>query len=202
MQLDDLKSTWEHEMTIKEGIVDFEDIRRRVNNLDRRAKATWAIELFACAGVIIGIIAVWLTAWMTTETLNPLFHLGVLAMVAAVIFVGWKIISGRKASTSDDWTLSAKVNIQIERREKDAKLLNSIAYWYLSPMFVAVVLSSYGGYVQRTGSYFPDAATWVYWIICLALYVGINFLNRYSVKNKVQPILDQLYALRKELERP
>lgn len=200
MQLDDLKSTWEKEVTMKEGTIDFDGIRKQVNKLDRSAKATWAIELFACSGVIIVLSAVWLT-WLTTKELHPLFHLGMLAMIVSCFFVSWKIISGRKVTTNDDWTLSAKLNIQIEKREKEIKLLKNVAYWYLSPLFIAILLSSYGGYVQRTGSYIPDTDTWVYWTLCLALHVGIYFHNQHSAKTKVQPVLDQLYALRRELER-
>lgn len=198
MQLDDLKTTWEKEMIVKESVVDFERIRRRVDEFDRRAKVTWAIELFACAGVIIALSVIWLVR-LPTEELHPLVHLGMLAMVVSCVFVAWKIISMRKVSTIDDWTLSAKLNIQIEKREKEAQLLKSVAYWYLSPLFVAIILSSYGKYVQRTGSYVPNTTTWVYWAVCLALYIGIYFLNQHSAKTKIQPVLEQLYALRREL---
>ncbi len=199
MQLDDLKNTWEKEITMKKGLVDFEHIRRRVDEFDRRAKVTWVIELFACAGIIIVLGVIWLV-WLPTEELHPLFHLGMLAMIVSCVFVIWKIISGRRVLTTDDWTLSAKLYIQIEKRENEAKLLNSVAYWYLTPLFIAVILASYGGYVQRTGSYLPDISIWIYWAICLALYIGIYFLNRHAVKTKVQPVLEQLYMLRRELE--
>jgi len=199
MQLDDLKSTWENEMIMKGGVVQFEHIRRRVDEFDRRSRAAWAIELFTCAGIIVAVIIAWF-AWLPTQKLHPLFHLGMVAMIASCVFVAWKIISKRKVATSDDWTLSAKINIQIEKREKESKLLNSVVYWYLSPLFAAIVLSSYGGYVQRTGSYIPNTATWLYWALCLAMYIGIYLFNRYSLKNKVQPILEHLYRLRSELE--
>lgn len=199
MQLDDLKNTWEKEMTVEEDLIDFEGIRRQVDEFDRRAKATWFIELFACAGIIVVLSAVWLV-WLPTKELHPLFHVGMFAMIASAAFVAWKIIWGRRISITDDWTLSAKLNIQIEKREKEAKLLKSIAHWYLSPLFLAIILSSYGGYVQRTGSYIPNSVTWIYWAVCLGLYIGIYFLNQYSVRTKIQPVLNRLYALRRELE--
>lgn len=199
MQLDDLKNTWEKEMTVKEGLIDFECIRCQVDKFDRRAKAAWLIELFACAGIIIVSNAVWLV-WLPTKELHPLFHLGMFSMIASAAFVAWKMVWGRRISGTDDWTLSARLNIQIEKREKEARLLKSTAYWYLTPLFFAIILSSYGGYVQRTGSYIPDSSTWIYWAVCLGLYIGIYFFNQYSVRTKIQPVLDRLYALRRELE--
>lgn len=186
-------------MTAKEDFIDFEGLRRQVDEFDRRATTTWVMELFACAGIIIVLGAFWLV-WLPTKELHPLFHIGMFAMIASAAFVAWKIVWGRRISGNDDWTLSAKLYIQIEKREKEAKLLKNIAYWYLSPFFLAIILLSYGGYVQRTGSYIPDNVIWIYWAICLGLYIGIYFLNQYSVRTKIQPVLNRLYALRRELE--
>ncbi|MFL0803845.1 MAG: hypothetical protein K6L81_09005 [Agarilytica sp.] len=199
MQLDDLKNTWEKEIAMKSNLTDFGHVRRNVDKFDFRAKVSWAIELFACAAVIIFTLLAWFV-WLPTKELNPLFHLGMFAMIASCVFVAWKIISERRVSITDDWSFSAKLNIQIEKREKEAKLLNSVAYWYLTPILTAVFIASYGGYAHRTGSYIPDAGLWIYWAVCVVLYVGIYFFNRYRVKTKIQPILNQLYALKRELE--
>lgn len=137
---------------------------------------------------------------MTRLRRNVKQRLGMLAMVSSCVFVAGKIYLSRRLSTADDWTLSAKLNIQIEKREKDAKLLRTVGYWYLSPLFVAVILSSYGGYAQRTGSYVPDVGLWTYWAVCLVVYIGIYFFNQYQIKTKVHPILNELRALKHELE--
>ncbi len=199
MQLDDLKNSWEKEIAMKSNLTDFGNIRRNVDKFDLRAKASWMIELFACAVVVIFTMLAWFV-WLPTKELNLLFHVGMLAMIVSSVFVGWKIISARRVSTTDDWTFSAKLNIQIEKREKEVKLLNTVAYWYLTPILSAVFIASYGGYAHRTGSYIPDAGLWIYWAICIVSYIGIYFFNQYKVKTKVQPILNQLYALKRELE--
>lgn len=198
MQLDELKKTWEHEMTIEQKAIDFEQIRQQTDAFDSKAKAAWAIELFAAAMVII----VCATAWVmlgSQNTLHPLFHLGMAAMIASCGYVGWKISFARKVTTADNWTLLARLNIQIEKREKEMKLLTSVAQWYLTPLFIAMLLASYGGYVQRTGSYIPDLGAYLYWTACLVFYAVIYFYNRFSARTRVQPVLDRLYALRKEL---
>lgn len=199
MQLDDLKNIWEKEVAMEHKITEFNEIRRRADKFDRRINFAWIIELIACAGIIAGIILRWLV-WPPSEVLNPLLQLGFLVTIVAVAFVAIKIVLSRKVIAHNDWTLSSKINIQIEKREKDMKLLSTLASWYLTPLFIAVILGSYGGYVQRTSVYVPDIGLWIYWAVCVALYIGIYFLNQHRVKTKIQPILEQLYAVKRELE--
>ncbi len=199
MQLDDLKGAWQKEVYMKNNMTDFDQVRRKVDRFDYRAKVSWALELLACAAVVVFSCLAWFI-WLPTEELNPLFHLGMLAMIASSVFIAWKIIVARRVSIIDDWSLSAKVSIQIEKREKEIRLLKSVASWYLAPITIAVFLGSYGGYAQRTGSYVPDAGLLIYWCVCFVSCVGIYFFNQYQAKTKVQPVLDQLYLLRRELE--
>lgn len=198
MQLDELKKAWEQEMNVEQKAIDFDRIRRQADAFDRRAKSAWAIELFACAAVIIACVIGWVTLGKQ-HTLHPLFHLGMFAMIVSCGYVAWKIIFARKVATADNWTLLARLNIQIEKREKEMKLLSSVAQWYLTPLFIAILLASYGGYVQRTGSYVPDLGAYLYWAASFGFYVAIYFYNKYSAKTRVQPVLDKLYALRAEL---
>lgn len=196
MQLDDLKKTWKEELEMKSAGGRFNVIHSDLVKYDRKATFSWALEVFVCMAVIIAVSF----GWYTTENPSFIFQVGMTSMIIAMIFVGGKIIYNRRVNIVDDWTLAAKLNIQIEKRKKDIKLLRGVAYWYLSPIFFAVILSSYGGYAQRTGSYIPDAGLWIYWAIVVVLYVGIYFYNQYLVKAKVQPALDQLYRLKQALE--
>jgi uncharacterized membrane protein YfcA len=86
-----------------------------VNDFYRREKVTWAIELFACSGVIIGIIAIWLTAWMTSEILDPLFHFGVLAMVAAgVLLAGKSSLDGKYQPWTTGHCLPKSIRVNLK----------------------------------------------------------------------------------------
>lgn len=196
MELDDLKTIWKQEINMQTQTIDFNNIRTQVDAYDRRAKFSWALELCACAAIVVAVGF----GWFVTEQPGILFQIGMVAMIVSAIFVAVKIVLNRRITSIDNWTLLGKINVQIEKREKEAKLLNSVASWYLTPLFIAVILSSYGGYAHRTGGYIPDAGLWVYWAICLVLYIGIYFFNLRQVKTKIKPLLDQLYALRDQLK--
>lgn len=195
MQLDDLKQVWKQEIDMTTQVHNFDAIRRDVDKFEQKSKFWVAVELLS----IIAVIAMVSVRWFTTEGLNVPSQIGMAAMIAAGIFVGGKIISALRLTTINDWTLAAKLNSLIEKREKEVKLLTSVAYWYLSPLFAAILLASYGGYTQRTGSYIPDAGLWVYWVVASGLYIGIYFYNQYMVKTKVRPVLNQLYQLKSQL---
>jgi hypothetical protein len=195
MELDDLKTIWKKEITVQTQTIDFNSIRIQVDAYDRRAKIGWALELFACAAIVVAVGF----GWFVIEQPGMLLQIGLAAMIISTLFVAAKIVFNRRITSVDNWTLLGKINTQIEKREKDAKLLNSVALWYLTPLFVAVVLSSFGGYAHRTGSYLPDAGLWIYWAVCLVLYIGIYFFNLHQVKTKIKPILNQLYTLRDQL---
>ncbi len=196
MQLDDLKQAWKQEIEMTTQTNNFDTIRRDVDKFEQKSKFWVAIELLS----IIAVIAAVSVRWLTTEGLNVPSQIGMAAMIAAGIFVGCKIIITLRLTTVNDWTLAAKLNSLIEKREKEVKLLTSVAYWYLSPLFAAILLASYGGYTQRTGSYVPDAGLWGYWALAFSLYIGVYLYNQYALKTKVRPILNQLYNLKTQLD--
>ncbi|PCJ43667.1 MAG: hypothetical protein COA71_01985 [SAR86 cluster bacterium] len=200
MQLDDLKNTWEREIAMENKITEFSDIRRRVDEFDRRANLYWARDFLAW---IVAIIAVLLVFFVRPPSwgLNLPMQLGAFLMVACGVFTAAKTISLRRVSTTDDWTLSSKINIQIEKREKEVRLLNTVTHWGLiTPLIISVILVSYGGYMQRTGSYIPDLGLWIYWVLAVVVFIGCYFGYQNRIKKKIQPILDQLYVMKSELE--
>ncbi|MFL0798689.1 MAG: hypothetical protein K6L73_14500 [Cellvibrionaceae bacterium] len=198
MQLDDLKLAWKKEISITNSIPNFEGICDNAEKFDRKSQIAWAIEIITCAVIIIFIAAM---IFMRPEPAHPLFYIGTGSMIICSIYVAWKIYHSRRISTKEDWTLSTKLNIHIEKREKEAKLLRSITSWYIAPILIAIFLASYGGYRERTGSYTPDIGLLIYWAICIGFAFVIYALNQYKLKTKIEPILKSLYVLKKELEQ-
>lgn len=196
MQLDDLKTVWAQEIEISEGGVDFERVKREVDKFDREVKRAIAIEVFACVGLVLFCFY----AWLTQELSNPMLQTGIIGMALVAVYIAVKVIRSQSVKTENPWTLSAKLNQQIEKREKEAKMLSSVASWYLSPLFVVIVMGSWGGYAQRTGTWLPDAGLWIYWGLCVLLYLAIYWANSRRVRNEIQPLLDKLYHLRQQLD--
>lgn len=196
MQLDDLKTVWAREVQIGEGSVDFERVKREVDKFDREVKRAIAIEVFACVSLVLFC----LYAWLTQELSNPMLQTGIIGMALVAVYIAVKVIRSQSVKAENPWTLSSKLNQQIEKREKEAKMLSSVASWYLTPLFVVIVMGSWGGYAQRTGTWLPDAGLWIYWGLCVLFYLAIYWVNRRRVRNEIEPLLNKLHHLRQQLD--
>lgn len=196
MQLDDLKQTWKKEIEMTTAVMDFDKVRTEVEKFDRQVKSSVRIELFGCVGLIV--VSCLFLIWRPEASV--LMQLSMVAMIAVCALIGGKLLLSQRSQIKDDWTLASRINRQIEKREKEAQLLGTSMIWYLTPMLVVVIAGSWSGFAERTGTFVPDAGLLIYWGLVLALFVGIYFYNQHRVKTKIQPVLDKLYALRRELQ--
>ena len=89
--------------------------------------------------------------------------------------------------------------MEIEKLEKQRRLMNRVGYWFLLPMLIANGLSSLGGYDVRTGSHVPNATGWTLFAACGVLYGFTYWLVRREVTKKWDPVLARLRRLLADL---
>ncbi len=85
------------------------------------------------------------------------------------------------------------VKVEVQKVENQIRLLKSVAWWYLLPLFVGVMLHFWGSsasYPSKLG----------YTTIVLALYVFIHWLNQRAVKKNLLPLKQGLNSLLHSLE--
>lgn len=196
MQLDDLKQTWSKELKMTTAAIDFDKVRKEADAFDRQVKSGVRIELFGCVGLIA--VSILFLIWRPEASL--LLKGCTLGMVAVCVFIGGKLLLSLRSKIEDDWTLASRIDRQIEKREKEKKMLGSSFGWYVAPMYVVVMASSWAGFAERTGSYVPDMGLLTYWLGGTVIFGSIYFYNQKRINTKIQPVLDKLYALRRELQ--
>jgi membrane protein implicated in regulation of membrane protease activity len=128
-----------------------------------------------------------------------LSQMGALSFVIGTAVVIFALSMARKVNRTDDWTLRARIESEIEQIEKQSRLGSGVGSWFLAPMLLAIVLSSLGGYHDRTGSYVPNLSLWVYYVVCLAVYALTYWLCRRETSNRLDPLLARLKGLHREL---
>ena len=104
-----------------------------------------------------------------------LSRLGVLVFIAATAVMSVALLRARSVSRSDDWTLRSRIEMEIEKLEKQRRLMNRVGYWFLLPMLIANGISLLGGHHARTGSLVPDGAGWPFLpsaACCMDLRIG------------------------------
>ena len=198
MNLDDLKAAWKQEIdqsarveapAMTKIMSDVKQITREV-----RFRDFWMIFALATGGVL------YLTfGWLTQENVDLPSRLGVLVFIGATIVTCVALIRARCMTRSDDWTLRSRVEMEIERLEKQRRLMNRVGYWFLLPMLIANAVSLIGGHHARTGSLVPDARGLAIFGACFLLYGFTYWFVRREAKRKWDPVLARLQRLHADL---
>ncbi|MGJ8631885.1 MAG: hypothetical protein ACSHWT_12660 [Glaciecola sp.] len=197
MELDDLKTTWAKEVNMTTQTADFNSIQRQVNKLDKHAKMSWSIET---VGALFGILGTVIFTWGWADDPTIFTQTVAVVLIASLVYSARLFFGIQQTETQDDWTLLAKLNMQIEKREKEVKMLRNLAVLQLIPMFSIMMLSSYAVYIEVTGMIMPSMTLMIGWCAGLAYFIFLHFYNRRHLNNRFLPALEQLYELKKQLE--
>jgi hypothetical protein len=198
MNLDDLKTEWRTEM---ERASQMSELRLDVikGNVSEIHRAVRLRDVWFLLVLVLGSTGTVFIHWLDGDSLGWLSQLGILILVVASATIAFALLTARKVTNSDAWTLRSRLESEIEQLEKQEKLAYSVGSWFLAPMLPAIVFLSLGGYHDRTGSYVPDLSLSVYYLACIAVY-GLTFwLCRREAKRSLGPLLTKLRRLHRAL---
>ena len=198
MKLDDLKAAWKQEVDQAARVEgpSMTTIMSDVKKIDREVRFRDFWMIFALA---MGALLYLIFGWLTQENVDLLSRLGVLAFIGATTVMCVALFRARSVARSDDWTLRSRVEMEIEKLEKQRRLMNRVGYWFLLPMLIANGISVLGGHHARTGSLIPDAAGMAIFASCGLVYGFTYWLVRRETKRKWDPVLARLQRLRADL---
>ena len=198
MKLDDLKAAWKQEIDQSARVesAPMTTIMSDVKKIDRevRFRDFWMIFALAMGALLYSIFG-----WLTQEKVDSLSRLGVLVFIGATTVMCVALIRARSVTRSDDWTLRSRIEMEIEKLEKQRRLMNRVGYWFLLPMLIANGISVLGGYHARTGSLVPDTSGMAIFASCCLVYGFTYWLVRRETKRKWDPVLWRLQQLHADL---
>ncbi|MDB6159523.1 MAG: hypothetical protein JWO04_3229 [Gammaproteobacteria bacterium] len=198
MKLDDLKAAWKQEIDQSaraEGLP-MNAIMSDVKKINREVRFRDFWMIFA---LTLGALLYLIFGWLTQENVDSLSRLGVLVFIAATAVMSVALIRARSVTRSDDWTLRSRIEMEIEKLEKQRSLMNRVGYWFLLPMLIANGISLLGGHHARTGSLVPDAQGMAIFATCGLVYGFTYWLVRRETKRKWDPVLARLQRLHTDL---
>lgn len=198
MKLDDLKAAWKQEIDRSVGVEGtvMTTIMSDVKRIDREVRFRDFWMIFA---LVMGALLYLIFGWLTQENVDSLSRLGVLVFIGATTVMCVALIRARSMRRSDDWTLRSRIEMEIEKLEKQRRLMNRVGYWFLLPMLIANGISMLGGNHARTGSFVPDASGMAIFASCCLIYGFTYWLVRRETKRKWDPVLARLQQLHADL---
>jgi drug/metabolite transporter (DMT)-like permease len=198
MKLDDLKAAWKEEIdqSVRAEVLPMTAIMDDVKKINREVRFR---DFWMIFGLALGALGYLIFGWLTQEKVDSLSRLGVLVFIAATTVMSVALLRARSVNRSDDWTLRSRIEMEIEKLEKQRRLMNRVGYWFLLPMLIANGISLLGGYHARTGSLVPDASGIAIFASCGFVYGFTYWLVRRETKRKWDPVLARLQRLHADL---
>ena len=198
MKLEDLKAAWKQEIDQSvqlEGPA-MTTIMSDMKKIDREVRFRDFCMIFSLA---MGALLYLIFGWLTQESVDSLARIGVLVFIGATTVMCVALIRARSVTRSDDWTLRSRIEIEIERLQKQRRLMNRVGYWFLLPMLIANGESLLGGHHARTGSLVPDAMGMAVFATCILAYGFTYWFVRRETQRKWDPVLARLQRLHADL---
>ena len=198
MNLDDLKAAWQQE--IDQSVqVEGKMLTTIMSDVRRIDREVWFRDFWMIFALVMGALLYLIFGWLTQENVDAMSRLGVLVFIGATSVMCVALIRARSVTRSDDWTLRSRIELEIEKLEKQRRLMNRVGYWFLLPMVIANGISLLGGNHARTGSLVPDAAGMAIFAACCLVYGLTYWWVRRETNKKWNPVLARLRQLHADL---
>jgi drug/metabolite transporter (DMT)-like permease len=198
MKLDDLKAAWKEEIaqSFRAEDLSMKEIMSDVAEIDRSVRLRDFWMIFA---LVAGALLYLLFGWLVQEKVDLLSRFSVLAFIVATAAMSVVLLRARRVTRTDDWTLRSRIELEIEKLQKQRRLMNRVGYWFLLPMLIINGIAVLGGHHARTGSLLPDASGMAFFAGCILVYGFTYWLVRREVKRKWDPVLARLQRLHADL---
>jgi hypothetical protein len=196
MTLDDLKKPWMAEVSARDGMPLSGTLQSGLAKARRdvRMRDFWMIFpliLVACGAVFFN--------WWARDGVSLQSRIGVVSIVILAGAVTAVLLYARRTSPYDNLTLRSRLEREIEMLQRQVSLLLNVGYWFLLPMFLVVVISSWVGQYERTGSYLPGSALWVLYAATLFICALAFWLCRREARQRFLPLLSRLKQVHHDL---
>ena len=188
MNDDALKKLWQEQPLDVPALPDGAQIaamKKRMTCFDKTISWRDYGEVAACIVIIVFF------GWdLLFRNPSALTQAGCVVLIASAVFIAWKLIWSKRRlpKAEPNAPIFEAVRGELRKVENQIRLLKSVAWWYLLPLFIGVILHNFGaggGFLSKL----------IYFTFVLALYVFIYWLNRRAVKKNLLPLKQGLESL-------
>lgn len=205
----ELKDLWRNSSQVEKIKFDLSRLLIDLNNkADKLDKVIRKRDIREIGASVLGAV---LFVYFAYDIPFVITRIGCALTIAWFIYLVYKLRNNRQLKIPIDLTLPFKVQLdnQKQNMEQEARLLNTVLYWYVLPPFLANIVFIIGigdpilsGWDSNLANYLPtNLEDKLRMIGFLALFnVFIVWLNKRAVRKTIKPIIEDIDRLQKQLE--
>lgn len=165
----------------REPAADLAAARARAKRLQRVVRRRDIAE--TATALVLAVVF----AWMAFTASATLSRMGAAIIAVAGVFIPLRLWMARRAGADRSLPVREAVARELSRVRRQQRLLASVAWWYLTPLGLGVILF-------MAGTPVPAGVKVGYAAVVIALYVWILRLNLRAVRRDVEPVARELEA--------
>jgi len=205
MNWNDLEVIWKRQQLPQGPDADLAILRQTFEAKSRRMAAVLAVRNLseAAAGLLVAVVFAY-AGFRMKRVGWPMAVAATLVLVVTGFFIR-EFVRGRRQRLGAEAPLLAKLEADIAELRHQRRLLLTVRAWYLAPLAVAMVIV---GVTITLND--PNAALLLrepfilfaltsYVILCVLLFWGVWVLNRRAVQKQLDPRLQELEKLHRDL---
>ena len=182
MKEKDLKDLWKSSknnksVKIKNDMI-FQELESSITNFDKNIKRRNLREILA-GGFVVLVFTYYFFIMHSIIT-----KIGIVIILSA-FFIIYKLLSIRKKPSINSDSLKEYLKVNLSYTLREAKLLETVEWWYISPIALGVFLFFLGLY-SNLFSFFIQI------FILIILSVFIKKLNKKALKEDIYPLIKDL----------
>ena len=200
MNWNDYEAAWKRQEPPVGAGADLATLRQTFETKRRKMAGTLFVRdiLEASAGVFVAV-SLARKGWLMGKAGWPV-ALSVALILGVTFFFIWERIRTHRARLGPDAPLLTKLEADIAELRHQRRLLLNVATWYLAPILASMAIFAVTLSVQAPTPLSRDPFfLTAYWVSVGLLYWGIWALNRRAVRKKIEPRLEELEKLHRDV---
>ena len=186
-----LKQLWQHACVDQRVEIDpeklIESLNKNITIMEKLINRRDAIEIGVSSLLIL------LFGWGIFTMPNTLAKIGAGIIVASCGLIIYRLVKARWIKIQENPAAEIRYHLQVslQKVRQQKSLLNSVLWWYLLPLFIGVEclsISSLSSFSEKV----------LYTALVVIVYGYIYYLNKRVVKNRLQPLENELTKMLEE----
>lgn len=198
MKLDDLKNDWNKKISTTDSKKQIKELckmlEQKIDANNQQIKRRDSLEI----GISLVLIPFWIVGlFLSVSTLQSI---GFVAAILSCLYIPYKMMEAKKIDSPKDHSVREFLLCERQKLVKQKQMLETVHWWYLTPLGVSIALMSLGAKVTESGWPVFTNFNVTYLAIVVVVYVGIYFMNLSVAKKKFTPLIENIDNRLEELK--